>query len=112
MSIPPYYPQVNFELPDPVQHKKGITPVVLQNKNYDIGIVMKIGSTGLVSVVDVPAHSNTNDGLFYVARYDGGYNIDILATRQVGLKSNGDTLLVENKGSTDEIYRWSVLHLN
>jgi len=112
INLPPYWKQEPPPtLPDPAFNLTGKTGLVLKGTSEDIGEIMAIGSVALLSVVDIPPHSNTNDALFYIARYDTGYNIDILATRQVGLLDSGTTLRIENKGTSTEQYKWSIIHL-
>ena len=112
MRLPPYYKQESKILPDPVANFIGYTDVIPKGNTEPVYLQLDIGETGLVSIVDTPALTPTHDGLFYVARQSSNtWQINILASRQVDLKVVGNETVIENKGTTPEKYKWSVIHL-
>jgi len=50
--------------------------------------------------------------LFYICKTSSNtYQIDTITARQVLLSSNADVVYIENKGTTNESYKWSIIHL-
>jgi len=112
MRLPPYYKQESMTLPDPVANFIGFTGIIPKGGTEPVHLGLDVGETGLVSIVDTPVLSPAHDGLFYVARQSSNtWQINTLASRQVDIKVVGDNLVIENKGTTPEKYKWSVVHL-
>ena len=110
--LPPYWKQDSKELPDPAFNYSGTTSVIPKGSSERIYPQLNVGETGLISIIDTPTLTPAHDGLFYIARTaEANYQINTLASRQVALTSNADIVLIENKGTTNEKYKWGIIHL-
>ena len=113
MAFPPFWKQEPPPvLPDPANNYSGQTSTVPKGNKEAIDTKLNVGETGLVSVVDTPTSAPTHDGLFYICKTSSNtYQIDTITARQVLLSSNADVVYIENKGTTPEAYKWSIIHL-
>ena len=113
MAFPPFWKQEPPPvLPDPANNYHGQTGTIPKGNKEAIDPKLNVGETGLVSVVDTPTSAPTHDGLFYICKTSSNtYQIDTITARQVLLSSNADVVYIENKGTTNESYKWSIIHL-
>jgi len=113
MAFPPFWKQEPPPLlPDPANNYHGQTGIVPKGNKEAIDTKLNIGETGLVSVVHNPTLLPTHDGLFYICKTSSNtYQINTITTRQVLLSSTADTVYIENKGTTSEAFKWSIIHL-
>jgi hypothetical protein len=111
--LPPYWKQERSpKLPDPAYNYHGLTGVIPKGGKETIYPKLNVGETGLISVIDTPTLTPAHDGLFYIARTSTShYQIDTLASRQVVVSSVGSNVSIENKGTTNESYKWGIIHL-
>ena len=111
--LPPYWTQQQTpKLPDPAYNVKGQTGVIPKGLKETIYPKLDVGESGLISVVDTPTLTPAHDGLFYICRTaPSNYQIDVLASRQVMVSSNADVVSIENKGTSNESYKWGLIHL-
>jgi len=110
--LPPYWKQDSKLLPDPINNYSGYTNIIPKGSYEAVDLKFQVGESGLVSIIDSPTSLPTHDGLFYIARTGTStWQIDTIASRQVVLSVIGGQTVIENKGTTNEQYKWAALHL-